>query len=158
MLGVAKTAGDIEAAGLEVAPWVKEMLAAGHETFYQDGCYYDFETKTYEPLPVDENAVSIGLLRKNGKEVKRNMSASLLDMGDGVALLEMHSPKINAVDADFIEMAGVALERLESDFDALVIGNTGQDFCIGANIAVLAFAAAQGFRWTGPPRSTPFRG
>jgi 3-hydroxyacyl-CoA dehydrogenase len=41
-------------------------------------------------------------------------------------------------------MVGVALERLESDFDALVIGNTAQDFCVGANIAVLAFAAAQG--------------
>ena len=31
-----------------------------------------------------------------------------------------------------------------TDFDALVIGNTGQDFCVGANIAMLAFAAAQG--------------
>jgi 3-hydroxyacyl-CoA dehydrogenase len=144
MLGVGETAGQIEAAGWDVAPWVKEMLAAGHISFYQDGNVYDYVTKAYEPLPVDEKAVSIELLRQAGKEVKRNMSASLLDMGDGVALLEMHAPKINAVDADFIEMANVALERLESDFDALVIGNTGQDFCVGANIAMLAFAAAQG--------------
>lgn len=144
MLGVADFAGQIGAAGLEVAPWVKEMLAAGHSSFYQNGHYYDFETKQYERLPVDKKSVSIEQLRDAGKEVKRNMSASLLDMGDGVALLEMHAPKINAVDADFIEMIGVALDRLESDFDALVIGNTGQDFCIGANIAMLAFAAAQG--------------
>ncbi|UCG24114.1 MAG: enoyl-CoA hydratase/isomerase family protein [Chloroflexota bacterium] len=144
MLGVAHTAEQIEAAGLEVAPWVKRMLAAGHRSFYQDDCYYDFVTKQYEPLPVDAKITSIELLRKSGGEVKRNMSASLLDMGDGVALLEMHSPKINAVDSDFVEMIGVALERLETDFDALVIGNTGQDFCVGANIAMLAMAAAQG--------------
>jgi 3-hydroxyacyl-CoA dehydrogenase len=144
MLGVAETAAEIEAAGLDVAPWVKEMLASGHASFYADGNYYDFEQKSYRPLPKDERAVSISLLKESGKEVKRNMSASLLDMGDGVALLEMHAPKINAVDADFVEMVGVALERLESDFDALVIGNMGQDFCVGANIAMLAFAAAQG--------------
>lgn len=144
MLGVAETAAQIEAEGLDVAPWVKEMLAAGHSSFYADGCFYDFDDKEYKPLDTDDKAVSITLLKQSGKEVKRNMSASLLDMGDGVALLEMHSPKINAVDADFIEMVGVALERLDSDFDALVIGNSGQDFCVGANIAVLAFAAAQG--------------
>ncbi|HSG15020.1 MAG TPA: 3-hydroxyacyl-CoA dehydrogenase/enoyl-CoA hydratase family protein [Anaerolineae bacterium] len=144
MLGVADTAEQMEVAGLEVAPWVKQMLAAGYQSFYQEDCYYDFANKQYEPLPVDDKAISIELLRKSGGEVKRNMSASLLDMGDGVALLEMHAPKINAVDADFIQMIGVALERLETDFEALVIGNTGQDFCIGANIAMLAFAAAQG--------------
>ncbi len=65
-------------------------------------------------------------------------------MGDGVALLEMHSPKINSLDPDFMEMAQFALEYLETDFDALVIGNTGQDFCIGANIALIAIAASQG--------------
>jgi 3-hydroxyacyl-CoA dehydrogenase len=56
----------------------------------------------------------------------------------------MHSPKINAVDSDFVEMAELALLRLESDFDALVIGNNGEDFCIGANLAMVAIAAAQG--------------
>ncbi|MGD2078643.1 MAG: 3-hydroxyacyl-CoA dehydrogenase/enoyl-CoA hydratase family protein, partial [Chloroflexota bacterium] len=144
MLGVKDTAEQIEAAGLEIAPWVKEMLATGHEQFYSDGNYYDFDEKDYRPLPVDEKIVSISVLKQSGKELKRNMSASLLDMGDGVALLEMHAPKINAVDTDFIEMVGVALDRLDTDFDAMVIGNTGQDFCVGANIALLAFAAAQG--------------
>ena len=46
MLGVAQTAAQIEAAGLDVAPWVKEMLASGHESFYQDGRAYDFMSKT----------------------------------------------------------------------------------------------------------------
>jgi 3-hydroxyacyl-CoA dehydrogenase len=144
MLGVAETVEKIEAAGHEVAGWVKEMLASDHETFYQNGRYYDFATQTYQPKAVDSKSISIQQLRTAGKEIERNTSASLLDMGDGVALLEMHAPKINAVDADFIQMAQTALERLESDFDALVIGNQEQDFSVGANVAMLAFAAAQG--------------
>lgn len=144
MLGVAETAEKMEAAGLEVADWVKEMLAAGYSSFYQNGSYYDFQEKVYKPMPIDPKIISIQALCDSGDEVKRNMSASLLDMGDGVALLEMHSPKINSLDPDFIEMSNEALVRLKSDFDALVIGNTGQDFCIGMNIATVAIAAMQG--------------
>ncbi len=144
MLGVQETVVQIEAAGFEVSNWVKEMLAAGYDTFYHNGSYYDFAAKGYLPKPDDSKKISIEILRDTGREVKLNMSASLLDMGDGVALLEMHSPKINSLDPDFMEMAQFALEYLETDFDALVIGNTGQDFCIGANIALIAIAASQG--------------
>jgi 3-hydroxyacyl-CoA dehydrogenase len=144
MLGVSSTVEKMEAAGIEVADWVKEMLASGCETFYKNGSSYDFESKSYTPTPFDIKIFSFEQMRDGGNEVARNMSASLLDMGDGVGLLEMHSPKINALDPDFFEMAKKALARLETDFDALVIGNQGQDFCIGANIAVLVMAASQG--------------
>jgi 3-hydroxyacyl-CoA dehydrogenase len=82
-------------------------------------------------------------LYRANKEVARNDSASILDMGDGVALLEFHA-KMNALDPDIGAMANIALERLRTDFDALVIGNNGQDFCVGANIALAGTAAAQG--------------
>ena len=144
ILGVETTAGAMEEMGLDVAPWVKEMLASGHATFYKDGRYYDFVDKEYKPLPVDPKSQTIQILRDSGKEVARNTSASLFDMGDGIALLEMHAPKLNAVDVDFVTMAQTALERLDSDFDGLVIGNNGQDFCIGANVAMTVIAAAQG--------------
>ncbi|RMG95302.1 MAG: 3-hydroxyacyl-CoA dehydrogenase/enoyl-CoA hydratase family protein [Chloroflexi bacterium] len=143
MLGVAETAEKMEAAGYEVAEWVKEMLAAGHTSFYENGRYYDFQTKTYQPKPIDKNVILISDLRAGGKELERNESASLHDMGDGVLLLEFHA-KMNAIDADIVAMANRALERLETDFDALVIGNNGQDFCVGANIAMIGIAAAQG--------------
>jgi 3-hydroxyacyl-CoA dehydrogenase len=52
-LGVRKTAGAMEALGASVAPWVNEMLSAGHETFYRrdDGhlSYYDPASMGYEP-------------------------------------------------------------------------------------------------------------
>lgn len=143
MLGVAETVEKMEAAGLTVADWVKEMLANGFTSFYQNGCYYDFQAKQYVDKPGDRFQITVAGLHAAGKEVARNDSASLLDMGDGVALLEFHA-KMNAIDADIVAIANIALERLETDFDALVIGNNGQDFCVGANIAAIGFAAAQG--------------
>lgn len=143
MLGVRETAEKMEANGYEVAEWVQDMLDSGHDAFYQDGRYYDFETCEYEPLRTDEKVIKLEQLRAAGKEVERNDSASLLDMGDGVALLEFHA-KMNAVDQDIIEMCYTALDRLQSDFDALVIGNQGDNFSVGANIAMIGIAAAQG--------------
>ena len=50
-LGVRRTAAAMEAAGLAVAPWVGEMLDAGHETFYRPGdglvSYYDPARRGY---------------------------------------------------------------------------------------------------------------
>ncbi|MFW5940405.1 MAG: 3-hydroxyacyl-CoA dehydrogenase NAD-binding domain-containing protein [Chloroflexota bacterium] len=143
MLGVAETVAKMEALGYDVADWVHEMLESGRDRFYQDGQHYDFENDEYAPVEKDPRVVIIDDLRDAGKEVARNTSASLLDMGDGVALLEFHA-KMNAIDQDIVEMANEALARLDSDFDALVIGNQGQHFCVGANIAVIGVAAAQG--------------
>lgn len=146
MLGVRETAEKMEAAGFEVAPWVKEMLAGGHDCFYKSNggrSDYDFETKRYRPLERDQNVILVSDLRAAGKTVERNSSASLHDMGDGVALFEFHA-KMNAIDQDIIDMAFKALERLDSDFDALVIGNNGEHFCAGANLFAVGVAAAQG--------------
>ena len=63
MLGVASTVEKMETAGIEVASWVKEMLAAGFDTFYSNGSYYDFEAKTYQPTPIDSKMVTIDHLR-----------------------------------------------------------------------------------------------
>lgn len=143
MLGVAETVKKMEESGLEVADWVIEMIDNGHASFYENGRFYDFQTKQYSPKPIDKNIVTVADLYAADKEVERNASASILDMGDGVALLAFHA-KLNAIDADIVAMANNALQRLDNDFDALVIGNNGQDFCVGANIAVVGIAAAQG--------------
>jgi 3-hydroxyacyl-CoA dehydrogenase len=143
MLGVAATAEKMEAGGFEVAAWVKEMLAAGHESFYKNGSYYDFDSRSYQAIEEDKNIILVKDLYANGKEVNRNASASLLDMGDGVVLLEFHA-KLNAIDADMVAMAYDGLARLDNEFEAMVIGNNGPDFCVGANIAMIGIAAAQG--------------
>jgi 3-hydroxyacyl-CoA dehydrogenase len=144
MLGVGGTVEALEASGYEVAEWVLDMLQSGHTSFYQDGRYYDFESRSYQPMLVDPKVIRLNALREAGCEVERNTGASLLDIGDGVALMEIHTPKVNYVDADVLAMADKALQRLDKDFDALVIANEGQDFCVGANVAFMVMAASQG--------------
>ncbi len=148
-IGVADTVPEFEAAGYPVAPWVKEMLAQGYTTFYQyDEAgqkigYYSPQTGVYALMEPDTREIKVAALRASGKEVARNSGASVLDMGDGVALLEFHSPA-NAVDADVIEMVYKALDLLDSDFDALVVGNDGERFCVGANLFMVAMAVQSG--------------
>jgi 3-hydroxyacyl-CoA dehydrogenase len=143
MLGVAETVEKMVANGLEMPAWITEMLDSGHDSFYKDGSYYDWNDKKYVPMPVDPKKLTVANLKANGSEIERNGDASLHDMGDGVMLFEFHS-KMNAIGADIVAMGYKALERLNTDFDAMVIGNNGQDFCIGANLAEVGIAAAQG--------------
>lgn len=148
-MGVARAAERLKAEGVEIPVWVKEMLAGGYETFYQQDNgrvvgYYDPQSRGYQPLPVDPNIISIKDLKADGKELHRNTSASLIDMGDSVLLLEFHSPA-NALDSDIFEMVDKALEELEKDeWKGLVVGNQGKHFSAGANIFLMVMPAQQG--------------
>ncbi len=138
-LGVRKTAQEMEANNIEVAPWVKEMLADGRETFYRfdDGrlSYYDPARRSYVTEPVDEHKIELRRLKAAGRVVRENKGASLIDMGDGVACLEFHT-KMNTLDEDIKNMLRDSVEEVEAkDWVGMVIGNRGADFSVGANLA-----------------------
>jgi len=150
MLGVGQTVEQMEEAGLAVAPWVREMLDAGHDSFYttreRDGraIVYSPSSKTYEPVPLDPERISLDGLRAAGKEVARNDSASLLDLGDNVLLLEIHS-RASAIDSLLVEMGARALQEVEGGrWTGLVIANEAPNFCVGANLHEVAGGARQG--------------
>jgi 3-hydroxyacyl-CoA dehydrogenase len=133
--------------GYEPAAWVDEMLKAGKETFYQyDGTVkkgiYDPTKKEYVPLKKTPGLIFLQPLKEDKKEVAKNDGASLIDLGDGIACLEFHT-KMNSVDQDIGEMSLVAVEKLKTDFDALVIGNQGPAFSAGANLFLLVMYAQQ---------------
>ncbi|HVU13898.1 MAG TPA: 3-hydroxyacyl-CoA dehydrogenase/enoyl-CoA hydratase family protein [Phototrophicaceae bacterium] len=147
-IGVAETVPKFEAAGYPVADWVKQMLAKNFTTFYQYEAgqkigYYSPQMLTYVPLAIDKREIKVARLRAAGKEVARNGSASVLDMGDGAALFELHSQAL-AIDTDVFEMLIKALDLLNSDFDALVIGHDGERFSVGANLFMVALAVQGG--------------
>jgi 3-hydroxyacyl-CoA dehydrogenase len=138
----------MEAEGMVVTPWVKEMLAAGHNSFYkrEDGrlFYYDPGSKAYVAAEADRRAVVLQDVKVDSKRiVASNLSASLVDIGDGVLCLEVHT-KMNALDEDVIKMAVQAREELEKDWVGLVVGNQGEHFGAGANLFLFAMAAQQG--------------
>lgn len=146
-LGVRDTAEKMKAAGIPVPQWVHDRLAAGEETFYKrepSGRAAQLRQRGgYAELPSDPRAISLDALRAGGKEMEKNASASILDLGDGVLCLEFHS-KLNAIDSDIVAMMFRAVERAESEGVALVIGNDNPDkFCAGANLFAVLVALGQ---------------
>ncbi|MFZ5916637.1 MAG: 3-hydroxyacyl-CoA dehydrogenase/enoyl-CoA hydratase family protein [Chloroflexota bacterium] len=147
-LGVAESVARMEAEGMAVTPWVKEMLAAGHSSFYktENGrlMYYDPAGKGYLAAEADPRSIALVDIKADEKRIiDRNLSASLVDLGDGVLGLEFHS-KMNALDEDIFKMMVRARQELENDWLGLVVGNQGEHFCAGANILMVAVAAQQG--------------
>ena len=148
LLGVRETVEKMRSMYIEVGDWVGEMLDAGNESFYKTdvGTELQFSPveKEYVPVREDPMYVSLDRLRDEGKELERNDSASLLDLGDGVLCLEFHS-KGNSLDAGIVEMGHKALAALErDDVVGLVIGNEGRNFSVGANLGEIAHAAQNG--------------
>jgi 3-hydroxyacyl-CoA dehydrogenase (EC 1.1.1.35) len=67
----------------------------------------------------------------------------LIDIGDGVICFEFHT-KANAIGEDILVMANYAMEELEKNYEALVIGNQGQHFSAGANLMLILMLAQDG--------------
>jgi len=117
-LGVAESVERMEAEGMTVAPWVKEMLAAGHTSFYKTANgelrMYDPASKGYVAVETDPRTINLKDVKASSQLATRNsqfetcviasnLSASLVDLGDGVLCLEFHS-KMNALDDDIFNM------------------------------------------------------
>lgn len=144
MLGVEKTTTAMEEAGYTASSWVNEMLAKGFPTFYQ----YDNGrvVGAYDPtigiyIPV-ERPTSVILLKEQ-KVISQNPGAALLDLGDGVACVEFQT-KMNVLDDDIFNMILLGLDRAETEFEGLVIGNQAENFSAGANLGMILMGAQMG--------------
>lgn len=148
-IGVRKSVERMKAEGRSVPAWVEAMLEAGRESFYARDAsgvltYWAVEGDA-KPVPVSPGITLLSDLKAQNREIERNPSASLLDLGDGVLGLEFHS-KMNALDELIFALYGKALDKLDAgEFDALVVGNQdGRAFCAGANVLMILMGAMQG--------------
>ncbi|GAB6171040.1 3-hydroxyacyl-CoA dehydrogenase/enoyl-CoA hydratase family protein [Paradesulfitobacterium aromaticivorans] len=129
-LGVKETAARIVAEGGQLPPIVQEVLAQGG-SFYKEG---------QDGTVSNPFAFSLKRAHKSGRVLMKNAGASLIDMGDGVACLEFHSPN-NALGGDILNMIHKSLAEVEQNYLGLVIGNQGKNFCVGANLMLILFEA-----------------
>ena len=142
-LGVEWLAQRLEAEGREIPALVRRVRSNGTGSFYTDGAeprYFDFGSGTYLPLPASETPLRLNVLKRAGKTVKANRSASLVDMGDEVLGVEFHA-KMNAIDDEMVAMLVAAVEEAKHNWRAIVVGNEAPDFCVGANLAQVLMAA-----------------
>ena len=141
-IGVESMVQRLESSGREVPRFLS--LAAERGSFYgmEDGEITRL-TPSGEMVIVNrpEDTLTVADLKRRGKPLKRNGSASIWDTGDGVLLVEYHT-KMNAMDPMNMEMLLNAVDLAESeDYKGIVIGNDATNFCAGANLGLALFAA-----------------
>jgi len=142
-LGLVRSVERMEAEGLTVPVWVKEWIAAGNSSFYKTengDTYVRSGSGGYKELEQAPEIISLRSLKEKKRIIKSNSGASLIDLGDGVACLEFHSPN-NAIGGDILSMISQSVEEVSRSYEGLVIANQGRNFCVGANIMLLLMEA-----------------
>ena len=150
-IGVAASVEKMEKDGLAVPEHVKTMLDAGISAFYKtengQRYYYDFKEKTHKPVRVSANVISLSGLKADGKVIQGNASATLVDLGDGVACLEFHT-KMNALNQEIIEAIHEAVDYVDAHGKGLVFGNQAGGmpgaFSAGADLTAVRAAVREG--------------
>ena len=146
--GVGDTVRRMQAAGERVSPVVAAMLANGAATWYRDNgaSSYDPATERYQPIARPAGIARISTFRTSDGVVRSNPGASLIDLGDGVACIELHSKK-SAIGDDIMRLITKTLEPASDsvrDFRAFVISSDADNFSVGANLMQLLLAAQEG--------------
>ena len=146
--GVESTAPRMKSLGLHVSPRVEALLAAGNSSWYaQDGreCFQP-ATDQLEPVPAVPGHAKVADFRRNNGVIRANSGASLIDIGDGIACIELHSMK-NAIGGDVLSMISSVLKPESDavrDFAGFVIASDRENFSVGANLMQLLLAAQEG--------------
>jgi 3-hydroxyacyl-CoA dehydrogenase len=123
---------------------VPELLA--YKAFYKtDSGVLKFRTLSgeYQAVPRAKGVLLLSDIKLQKPAILENKSASLWDIGDGVACVEFHS-KMNTFDMDILSLLRQSLKRVEQDFVALVIHNEADNFSAGANLELLMVAIEKG--------------
>ena len=141
-IGVSDSVEKMKAEGHEIPTFVQSLLDKGFECFYKEenGDLYFFDGNDYKTVPINEKVIDLKRYKKKHGVIKSNSGASLIDLGDGIALLEFHS-KSNAIGIDIVQMINFAVDEVEKNFKGLVIGNQGKNFSVGANLGMILMEA-----------------
>ncbi len=146
-LGVIPTYEAMKSQGIKSAAWVDEFIKQGNTSFYilEKGlqkCYQP-HSKSYLVLPRKDTIV-LDTFRSE-KVIWQNSGISIFDLGDGILCAEVHT-KMNTLGSEVLQGLNKALDLAEKDYLGLVIGNDGENFSAGANVAEM-FMAATNEEW-----------
>jgi len=144
-IGVQKSVDRMKIEGKKVPSWILEMLESGRDTFYttENGeqaywCPIEKHSVAIKPNP---KVINLAIYKTGNKTLKRDLSASVNDLGDGILNVEFHSilqPTLNPIDGSYIEMINFALDLIETgDYKSMVLGHQGANFCAGANLNLI---------------------
>jgi 3-hydroxyacyl-CoA dehydrogenase len=145
--GVRDTVARMRAMPVPVSRNAEALLEAGFDGWYSgDGrsCFQPL-TGQAEPMPQIPGHARIADFRRSNGVVRGNSGASLVDLGDGVGCIELHSLK-NAIGGDVVSLVTSVLNPASEavrDFAAFVITGDRDNFSVGANLLQLLLTAQE---------------
>jgi 3-hydroxyacyl-CoA dehydrogenase len=146
--GVTETVSRMKALGLPVGAAVQALLAAGRTSWYAPGKDACFQPATGHmvAIPAIPGHARVADFRRVHGVVRGNPGASLVDLGDGIGGIELHSLK-NTIGGDVLAMIAAVLDPSSDfvrDFAGFVITGDRENFSVGANLLQLLLAAQEG--------------
>lgn len=144
VLGLAKTAEAMKAAGYKVAAWVDEMIANGAASFYkvENGkrLCYDVSSKSYKTMP---GADAFIVMRNfENQTIWKNSGCRTYHLGDDVLGLEWYT-KMGSIGGEVLEGIQRSIALAEDKYKGLVIANEGANFSAGANVGMIFMMAIE---------------
>ena len=150
--GVRPTTEKMRAAGAPISANVEKLLAYADKdgdanpSWYKEDAsvpsgrlFFDPVAGAYQPVIAPDGVNSLGVIKKAKGVVRKNPGASVIDLGDGVAAIELHS-KMNALGGDIVSLIAQTLtpsSEIVNNFEAFVITGDSTNFSVGANLMQL---------------------
>ena len=148
--GVAETVSRMKDLQLPVSAAALKLLEDGSASvswYSTDGpqCFSPV-TGHWEPVHEVPGHARVAGFRSSHGVIRSNSGASLIDLGDGIACIELHSLK-NAIGGDVLSLISSVLNPVSDavrDFAGFVISSDRDNFSVGANLLQLLLAAQEG--------------
>ena len=144
-IGLMKSLEKMKKDKVRYPDWLDKMVDSGCNTFYRvrngNRQYYCMKAQTYINVDVQPSITTFFDFKLSNKLIKKNWSASLYDLGDGVAGVELHSilkADLNPIDGSIMETIQFSLDWVEENkFKGLVISSDSTNFSAGANLNLI---------------------
>jgi 3-hydroxyacyl-CoA dehydrogenase len=148
-VGVAGAVSRMKMIGISVGEAVEKLLDQEPQTaswYSQHGpqCFNPL-TGHWLPIGPQPGHASVAEFRRSHDVVRSNPGASLVDLGDGIACIELHSLK-NAIGGDVLSMISSVLNPASNavrDYSGFVISGDRENFSVGANLMDLLLLAQE---------------
>jgi 3-hydroxyacyl-CoA dehydrogenase len=122
--------------GMEVPKFLTEAEGRSFYRIQNGQLQYLMRKGGYANVVRREGTLLLADIKRHQRPLRRNPSASLWDIGDGVVCLEFHS-KMNSLNPLSLAMIDKTIDLVAKHYRALVIYNEGSNFSVGANIGLL---------------------
>jgi 3-hydroxyacyl-CoA dehydrogenase len=130
----------LEAEGVTVPALLTQAKGKGFYPQVDEGPGYLSLSGESAALAGRSGTLSLTDVKMRTKPTRRNGSASLWDIGEGVFCLEFHT-KMNALDTGVVEMIFHTIEIVKQAGRGLVVYNEAENFSVGANAGLILFAS-----------------